>query len=49
MESFGDVLRRYRERSNLSQLGLAKRSGVHASIINRFERDERHPADRETI
>ena len=46
METFGVVLRRFRERSHLSQLALSKTSGVHASIINRFERDERHPADR---
>ena len=49
MSSFGALLRQYRERARLSQLGLARISGVHASIINRFERDERQPADREMI
>lgn len=49
MSSFGAALRRYRERAGLSQLGLAKVSGVHASIINRFEREERQPADREMV
>lgn len=49
MQSFGELLRTYRERQGLSQLALAKRSGVHASIINRFERGERQPADRDMI
>jgi transcriptional regulator with XRE-family HTH domain len=49
METFGAVLRRFRQRARLSQLALAKISGVHASIINRFERDERQPADRDMI
>jgi transcriptional regulator with XRE-family HTH domain len=49
METFGTVLAAYRTRQGLSQLGLAKISGVHASIINRFERDERQPADRDMI
>ena len=49
MESFGAVLQGYRQRTGLSQLALARVSGVHASIINRFERDERRPADREVI
>ena len=45
METFGMVLQGYRRRAAISQLALAKISGVHASIINRFERDEREPAD----
>lgn len=49
MEKFGAVLRHYREQAHLSQLALSKSCGIHASIINRFERDERHPADRDTI
>ena len=49
MRSFGAVLRQYRECARLSQLGLARISGVHVSIINRFEHDERQPADREII
>ena len=49
MEQFGAVLRCYRERAHLSQLALSKISGVHASIINRFERGEREPADRDMI
>lgn len=49
METFGAVLQRFRRRARLSQLALAKISGVHASIINRFERDERQPADRDVI
>ena len=36
MSSFGAVLRQYRERARLSQLGLARVSGVNASIITRF-------------
>lgn len=49
MTTFGAVLHRFRQRTALSQLALARISGVHASIINRFERDERQPADRDMI
>jgi transcriptional regulator with XRE-family HTH domain len=49
VDSFGTVLQRFRTRAGVSQLALSKVSGVHASIINRFERDERQPADRDMI
>jgi transcriptional regulator with XRE-family HTH domain len=49
MDTFGAVLQGYRRRAGISQLALAKISNVHASIINRFERDERQPADRDMI
>jgi transcriptional regulator with XRE-family HTH domain len=49
MQRFGTVLQQYRERAGLSQLALSKVSGVHASIINRFERDERQPASRDMV
>jgi transcriptional regulator with XRE-family HTH domain len=48
-ESFGAVLQTYRVRARLSQLALSKICGIHASIINRFERGDRTPADAETI
>ncbi|MCC6625992.1 MAG: helix-turn-helix domain-containing protein [Chloroflexi bacterium] len=49
MDTFGTVLQRFRARAGVSQLALSKICGVHASIINRFERDERQPADRDMI
>jgi transcriptional regulator with XRE-family HTH domain len=49
MSDFGEVLRRWRERARLSQLALARLSGVHASIINRFEGGERQPAERAMV
>jgi predicted ATPase/transcriptional regulator with XRE-family HTH domain len=42
--SFGDLLRRYRERASLSQEELAERAGVTSQAISNLERGERrHP------
>lgn len=48
-DRFGELLRHYRQQAQLSQLALARRSGIHASMINRFERAERQPADRAIV
>src|SRR5215213_7895500 len=40
-ESFGDRLRRYRERATLTQEELAERAGLTAMAISALERGER--------
>jgi XRE family transcriptional regulator, regulator of sulfur utilization len=41
--AFGRRLRELREREGLTQDGLAKRSGLQASVIGRLERGEHEP------
>src|SRR5579884_2802986 len=40
-ESFGSLLRAYRERAGLSQSALARRAGLDPSFINRLESGQR--------
>src|SRR3954451_19675060 len=43
-EHFGDVIRRLRQETGLSQAGLAAAAGVHQRQINRYESGEQQPA-----
>lgn len=49
MESFGSLLRSFRERGGLSQNSLAKKVGLSPSYINRLERGEREAPTREVV
>jgi len=40
---FGQLLREYRQRRELSQKALAEKAGYHPSYINRLERGTRTP------
>ena len=41
---FGALLRSFRERADISQSALGRRSDVHPSIVNRLESGERSPS-----
>src|SRR5260370_37607707 len=45
-ESFGALLRNYRQRAGLAQNGLARATGINVGTGNRLERDQRVPASR---
>ena len=45
-ESFGALLRNYRQRAGLAQNGLARATGINVGTVNRLERDQRLPASR---
>lgn len=47
MAEFGELLHTFRERAQLSQRALAKEIGVDPSYVNRLERSERNPPDRD--
>jgi transcriptional regulator with XRE-family HTH domain len=47
-ESFGALLRSYRERARLSQSALARQAGLDASFVNRVESGQRG-AEREPV
>ena len=47
-DAFGDLLRRYRARSGLTQEGLAERAGISARTISDVERGLRHSVYRNT-
>lgn len=46
-ETFGALLRGYRERAGLAQNALARKTGINVGTVNRLERDQRLPAGRE--
>ena len=46
-ETFGALLRSYRERAGLAQNALARRTGINVGTVNRLERDQRLPAGRD--
>jgi len=49
VDSFGTLLRAFRERAGCSQNSLAKRVGLSPSYINRLERGEREAPTREVV
>jgi transcriptional regulator with XRE-family HTH domain len=48
-ETFGALLRRYREERGLSQNALAKKAGVNVGTVNRLESGERSPGGSEMV
>jgi transcriptional regulator with XRE-family HTH domain len=41
---FGKIVRRRREKTNLSQMQLAERAGVHYNYISQIERGQKNPS-----
>lgn len=44
MDSFGRLLKTFREQAGLTQRGLARASGVNSAIVSRLESDDRAPS-----
>lgn len=49
METFATLLRRFRQRANLSGNALARQIDADASYLNRVEREEREPPRRPMV
>jgi transcriptional regulator with XRE-family HTH domain len=48
-ESFGELLKRYREEAGLSQRELARRTEINPAIISRMESGDRGPSGSEQV
>ena len=49
MERFGDLLKRFRLRANLSQSALADRAGVDKSYVSKIENGDRKSPSRSLV
>lgn len=46
-ETFGALVRGFRQRAGLAQNALARQTGINVGTVNRLEREQRLPASRE--